>query len=136
MALVNKYSALVEIAKQHYVAVDEDDGVLKITGEVANEEIKNKIWEVYNQLDPHFKSGEVVMNIKVKSREGSKVKVVTQSGNLNIRKTPSTYHEVVGSAANGEILTLLNKVNDYWWYIRNDEGVEGYCYVQYLEALD
>ena len=135
MPLLNKYNALVEIAKQHGVAVNAEYGVLKVLGEVANEEIKNKIWEVYNQLHPTFKSGEVVLNVKVKSREGDKVKVVTQSGNLNIRKTPTIHHEIVGKAAHGETLTLLNKVNEHWWYIRTHEGVEGYCYSQYLEAI-
>lgn len=133
--LMNKYNALVDLAKQHGVSVKEENGVLRIIGEVPNGEIKDQMWKVYNQLDPYFKSGEVMLNVEVKSREGDKVKVVTQSGNLNIRQRPGTEQHLVGKAAHGEILTLLKKVDKQWWYIRTDEGVEGYCYAQYLEPI-
>lgn len=136
MNLLNKYRALVDLAKLNNLALKEENGVLKITGEVPNGIIKEEIWKIYNQLDPNFKSGEIVLNVEVKSRDGDKVKVVTQSGNLNIRQAPGTEQYLVGKAAHGEILTLLKKVNKQWWYIRTNEGVEGYCYAQYLEAID
>lgn len=136
MALLDKYKELVDLAKQSNVIVKEENGVLRITGEVSNADIKDKMWKIYNQLDPNFKSGEVVLNVEVKSREGSKVKVVTQSGNLNIRQAPGTEQYLVGKAAHGEVLTLLKKVDNQWWHIRTNEGLEGYCYAQYLEAID
>ena len=136
MTLLDKYKALVELAKQHNVTVIEEGGVLKISGEVADSDTKDEMWRVYDKLDPNFKSGEIVLNVEVKSREGDKVKVVTQSGNLNIRQGPGTEQHLVGKAAHGEILTLLKKVDNQWWYIRTKEGVEGYCYAQYLEAID
>lgn len=133
--LMEKYSALVNLAKQHGVSVSEENNVLHITGEVPTGNIKDKLWKIYNQLDPNFKNNEIVLNVEVKSREGNKVKVVTQSGNLNIRQGPGTEQYLVGKAAHGEILTLLKKVNKQWWYIRTEEGVEGYCYAQYLEPV-
>jgi uncharacterized protein YgiM (DUF1202 family) len=136
MNLSDKYSALVNLAKKNALAVKEENGVLKISGEVANGEIKDEMWKVYNQLDPNFKSGEILLNVEVKSNIGDKVKVVTQSGNLNIRQEPGTEQHLVGKAAHGEILTLLRKENNQWWYVRTNEGVEGYCYAQYLEAID
>ncbi|MDD2476046.1 MAG: SH3 domain-containing protein [Dysgonamonadaceae bacterium] len=136
MALLDKYKELVDLAKQSNVIVKEENGVLRITGEVSNADIKDKMWKIYNQLDPNFKSGEVVLNVEVKSREGSKVKVATQSGNLNIRQAPGTEQYLVGKAAHGEVLTLLKKVDNQWWHIRTNEGLEGYCYAQYLEAID
>jgi uncharacterized protein YgiM (DUF1202 family) len=93
------------------------------------------MWKVYKQLDPNFRSGEIVLNVEVKSSEGDKVRVVTQSGNLNIRQSPGTEQYLVGKAAHGEILTLLKKVDNQWWYIRTEEGLEGYCYAQYLEPI-
>lgn len=83
--LMEKYSALVNLAKQHGVSVSEENNVLHITGEVPTGDIKDQLWKIYNQLDPNFKNNEIVLNVEVKSREGNKVKVVTQSGNLNIR---------------------------------------------------
>jgi len=136
MALSDKYSSLVDLAKKNNVTVKEENGVLKIAGEVPNGDIKDEMWKVYNQLDPNFKSGEILLNVEVKSREGGNVKVVTQSGNLNIRKTPGTDQEVVGKAAHGETLTLIKKVNNHWWYIKTNEGIEGYCYAKYLESID
>ena len=136
MNLSDKYSALVNLAKKNALAVKEENGVLKISGEVANGEIKDEMWKVYNQLDPNFKSGEILLNVEVKSNIGDKVKVVTQSGNLNIRQEPGTEQHLVGKAAHGEILTLLRKENNQWWYVRTNEGVEGFCYAQYLEAID
>jgi uncharacterized protein YgiM (DUF1202 family) len=135
MNLLDKYSALVEIAKRYNVSVNEKNGVLKIVGEVPSAEVKDEMWKVYKQLDPNFRSGEIVLNVEVKSSEGDKVRVVTQSGNLNIRQSPGTEQYLVGKAAHGEILTLLKKVDNQWWYIRTEEGLEGYCYAQYLEPI-
>ena len=135
MNLLDKYSALVDIAKQYNVSVNEINGVLKIVGEVPSAEVKDEMWKVYKQLDPNFRSGEIVLNVEVKSSEGDKVRVVTQSGNLNIRQSPGTEQHLVGKAAHGEILTLLKKVDNQWWYIRTEEGLEGYCYAQYLEPI-
>lgn len=135
MALIEKYSALIALAKQHNLSVNENNGVLTIKGEVASASIKNEMWRMYKQLDPNFKSGELVLNVVVKSNEGDKVKVVTNSGNLNIRQHPGTEQHLVGKASHGEILTLLKKESIQWWYIRTAEGVEGYCYASYLEPI-
>ena len=135
MALMDKYSALVSLAKQHGVSVNEEKGVLRIIGDVPNGDVKDKMWEVYGKIDPNYKSNEVMLNVEVKSVEGDKVKVVTQSGNLNIRKGPGTEEQVVGKVSHGEVLTLLRKENDQWFYVRTKEGVEGYCYAQYLESI-
>lgn len=135
MALMEKYSTLVSLARKHNVSVREDGGVLRFNGEVPNAEAKDELWKLYNQLDPNFKSGEIVLNVEAKSSEGDKVKVVTESGNLNIRQGPGTEQYLVGKAAHGEILTLLRKENIQWWYVRTAEGVEGYCYASYLEPV-
>ena len=136
MILSDKYKTLIDLANKHHLLVKEKNGVLRINGEVTNGDIKDELWKVYNQLDPNFKSGEIVLNVEVKSREGDKVKVVTQSGNLNIRQGPGTEQYLVGKAEKGEVLTLLNKVDKQWWHVRTNEGVEGYCYAQYLEAIE
>ena len=134
--LMDKYRALVDMAKAHGVPVSEDNGVLHIKGEVHTIDVKNEMWKTYSQLDPNFKSGEIVLNVVVVIKEGDKVKVVTESGNLNIRLAPGTEQYLVGKAAHGEILTLLKKENAQWWLVRTQEGVEGYCYAQYLEPLE
>lgn len=72
MTLMEKYSALVNAAKQYNVSVKEEDGVLRFIGEVSSAEEKNEMWKIYNQLDPNFKSGEIVLNVVVKTREAIK----------------------------------------------------------------
>ncbi len=136
MTLYDKYKTLIDLANKYHLSIKEENGVLRINGEVTNGNIKDEMWKVYNQLDPNFKSGEIVLNVEVKSREGDKVKVITQSGKLNIRQAPGTEQHLVGKAKKGDVLTLLNKVDKQWWHIRTEEGVEGYCYAQYLEAID
>ena len=135
MELFEKYSTLVDMAKQYNLAVETDNKVLKISGEVPSGTVKDKMWDIYKHIDPHFKSNDLVLNVEVKSKEGSKVKVVTNSGNLNIRQHPGTEQHLVGKAKHGEILTLLRKDSIQWWYVRTAEGVEGYCYASYLEPV-
>lgn len=139
MALRTKYQALIDIANASSIAdlqVAEQDGVLHIRGTAPNADVKNKLWDVYNQLDPNFLSGDVVMNVDVTTAiEGSQVRVITQSSNLNIRKGPGTDQPIVGKAAKDEVISLISRANDQWWLVRTKDGEEGYCYAQYLEPI-
>lgn len=135
MALTEKYKELVDIAKLYNATVTESGNVLKINGEVPTGDLKNKMWEIYDKIDPNFKSGDLVLDIKVNTPVGSKVKVVTKESNLNIRKGPGTDQPIVGKAAHGAIIELLGKANDQWWLVRDTDGEEGYCYSQYLELV-
>lgn len=122
---------MITFAKQHNVSYKVEKRVLRIKEEVPTKEVKDEMWKIYNQLDPNFKSEEVVLNVEVNTHEGDKVKVISQSDNLNIRQLPGAEQRLVGKAAQGEILTLLRKESSQWSYIRINEGVEGYCYASY-----
>ena len=88
---------------------------------------------MYNKLDPDFRSGDVVLDVKVAAMAmGTKAKVVTESSNLNIRKGPGTDQPIAGKAAHHEIVTIVNQTNDQWSLIRRDNGEEGYVYSRYL----
>ena len=65
----------------------------------------------------------------------TKVKVMTESSNLNIRKGPGTDQPIVGKAAHHEIITLVSQTNDQWWMVRTADGEEGYSYARYLEPV-
>ena len=73
-----------------------------------------------------------MMNIDVKAAAGAQLKVTTDSSNLNIRSTPSTEGEIVGKAAHGETVTLVEKTDDSWWKVKTKDGEEGYAFAQYL----
>ena len=64
MTLSDKYKTLIDLANKHHISVKEENGVLRINGEVTNGDIKDEMWKVYNQLDPNFKSGEIVLNVE------------------------------------------------------------------------
>ena len=137
MALQDKYKALTDAAIAAGItdlAVREQDGILYIDGTAADGAAKDDLWEIYNQIDPNFTSGDLVLNVNVAIDVAvTHAKVITQSSNLNIRKGPGTDQPIVGKAAHNEVITLVNRSNDLWWLVRTNDGEEGYCYAQYLE---
>ncbi|MFL9481712.1 SH3 domain-containing protein [Chitinophagaceae bacterium LWZ2-11] len=136
MALQDKYKALIDAATTAGVGnlqVREQDNVLYIDGDASSGAVKDQLWNVYNTIDPDFRSGDLVLNVNVVVSEGTKATVVTESSNLNIRKGPGTDQPIVGKAAHNEVVTVLSQTNEQWWLIRTDGGAEGYCYAQYLK---
>ena len=139
MALQDKYKELTDAAAASGVTnlqVREQDNVLYIDGE-ATGAVKQQLWDIYEKLDPDYSSGDLMLNINSVAgvTEGAKLKVTTNNSNLNIRSGPSTNDEIVGKAARHEIITLLRKENDQWWFVKTDDGEEGYCYTQYLTPV-
>lgn len=135
MALLDKYQELVDLARLNNVLVNESGKVLKFDGVVSSPTVKDKMWEIYQRIDPQFKSNDVLLNIKTAVSDGEKVKVVTNESRLNIRKGPGTDQPIVGKAEKGDIITLISKANEQWWLVRDIDGEEGYCYAQYLEPV-
>jgi hypothetical protein len=135
MSLQDKYKTLIDTATQSGVTglqVREQNNVLYIDGSAPSATIKDKLWSVYNQIDPDYKTGDVVLNVNATAASGSKAKVTTNTSNLNIRKGPGTDQEIIGKAAHGEVITILSQANDQWSLIKTDKGEEGYVYTQYL----
>lgn len=137
MAVQEKYTELVNAAKSSGITnlqVREQNNVLYIDGVAPSGQVKDQLWAIYNKLDPDFRSGDVVLDVKVGDMAaGTKAKVVTESSNLNIRKGPGTDQPIVGKAAHNETITIVNQTNDQWSLIKTDKGVEGYAYSEYLE---
>lgn len=135
MALQDKYAELIQSATTlgvANIATAEKEGVLHISGTAKSTADYDVLWALYAKIDPNMASGDLMMNIDIKADAGARLKVTTDSTNLNIRSTPSTEGEVVGKAAHDEIVTLVEKTDDSWWKIRTKDGEEGYAYAQYL----
>lgn len=133
--LQTKYKALTDAATAEGISnlqVREQNNVLYIDGQASTGESKDKLWNLYNQIDPDFRAGDLVMNIDVAAGAGTKAKVTTDSSNLNIRKGPGTDQPIVGKAAHNSTVTLLSKTNDQWWLVKTENGEEGYAYAEYL----
>ena len=139
MALQEKYAELINTAKTGGVSnlqVREQNNVLYVDGVAPNGAVKNQMWSIYEKLDPNFRASDLVMNVTVANMQpGQQAKVTTASSNLNIRKGPGTDQPIVGKAAHGEIVTLVNKADEQWWQIKTKDGEEGYSYAQYLSPL-
>jgi len=136
MAIQQKYQELINAARTSGVnnlQVREQNNVLYIDGEAPTGKVKDQLWDIYNRIDPDFRSGDLVLDVKASSAAGSKAKVITETSNLNIRKGPGTDQPIVGKAAHHEMVTVVNQTNDQWTLIRTDAGEEGYVYNRYLE---
>lgn len=67
-ALHTKYAELINTAKTTNVSnlqVREQDNVLYIDGDVTSEEESKRLWDVYNRIDPDYRSADVIMNLNV-----------------------------------------------------------------------
>ena len=139
MAVQEKYTELINAAKQSGIRnlqVREQNNVLYIDGEAPSGQVKDHLWTIYNKLDPDYRSGDVVLDVKTEAMAaGTKAKVVTESSNLNIRKGPGTDQPIVGKAAHHEVVTIVNQTNEQWSLIKTDKEVEGYVYNEYLAKV-
>lgn len=138
MAIQDKYQQLINNATASGVKdlqVREQEGVLYIDGVAPDGKTKDTLWEIYNQIDPDFRAGDLVLNVDVSNEvEGAKAKVVTEKSNLNIRKGPGTDQPIVGKAAHHDYVTIVSKTNKQWWLVKTSKGEEGYAYADYLSV--
>lgn len=68
MSLKDKYAKLTDYAQNSGVenlTVTEQDNVLYVSGS-ATLSVKDKIWEIYDEIDPDMRAGDMVLNIEVK----------------------------------------------------------------------
>ena len=66
--LEDKYAELITAAKASgasNLAVRTQDNVLYIDGVVPTGEAKDKLWSVYDKIDPDYRSGDLVLNLNV-----------------------------------------------------------------------
>ncbi len=67
MAVREKYQSLIDLANQSGVSnlqVTEEGDVLHVTGSAPSEEVKQRIWDEYNRIDPDMRSGDLVLNVE------------------------------------------------------------------------
>ncbi|MFS8083582.1 MAG: SH3 domain-containing protein [Ginsengibacter sp.] len=134
-ALQDKYKELLDAATSSDVSnlnVSEVNNVLHVSGEAPSGAAKDKLWEIYNKIDPDYRTGDLILDVNVAAGAGTSATVTTDSTSLNIRKGPGTDQPIIGKADHGATVTLLSKANDQWWLIKNEHGDEGYAYAQYL----
>lgn len=90
MELKDKYSKLIDYAQKSQVeelSVTEKNEVLYISGTTTTP-VKDKMWEIYNDIDPDMRSGDLVLDIK--EEEGSESVYEVKSGD-NLSKIAKMY---------------------------------------------
>lgn len=64
-----------------------------------------------------------------------KMKVITKSSNLNIRKGPGTDFDIVGKAAHESDVQLIKRMYNDWYFVRTEDGIEGFSSANYLQGV-
>lgn len=138
MSLQDKYSSVVSAAQSaglSDLSVQEQDGILYITGKATNSATKDSVWNALGAIDPSYTATDINVDVQVSGLQaGASLTVATDESNLNIRQEPSTEASVVGKAAKGEVVILVEQSSDDWWKIRTKDGEEGYAYSRYLRS--
>jgi len=68
MSLTAKYQSLIDAVKskaEGQPTIVEQDGVLYIDGTVSSEAKKDNLWNIYNQIDPDYRAGDLRLNLVV-----------------------------------------------------------------------
>jgi uncharacterized protein YgiM (DUF1202 family) len=138
MSLQEKYAAVITAAQSHGVSnlnISEQDGILYVSGGAGSTAIKDAVWDALATIDPNYTASDINVDVQVVGLQvGASLTVTTDEGNLNIRQEPSTEGTIVGKAAKGESVTLIEQSSADWWKIKTTDGEEGYAYARYLKA--
>lgn len=65
-ALQDKYRQVLNMANEagiQNLQVREEGGILYINGTAPNEAAKQRVWDVYNTVNPNYQSADVILNI-------------------------------------------------------------------------
>ena len=137
-ALQDKYASVISAAESAGVSnlqVSEQDGILYVSGSTSSSAAKDAVWNALGAIDSTYSASDINVDVQVAGlTAGASLMVATESSNLNLRQEPSTEAAVVGKAAKGASVTLVEQTSDDWWKVKNSEGQEGYAYARYLQA--
>jgi uncharacterized protein YgiM (DUF1202 family) len=136
--LQDKYSSVVSAAQSAGISnlqVQEQDGILYVSGSAVNTAAKDAVWNALGAIDSTYSASDINIDVQVSGlASGASLTVATEESNLNIRQEPSTEAAVVGKAAKGASVTLIEQTSDDWWKVKTADGQEGYAYSRYLRA--
>ena len=65
MSLQEKYQSLLDLANENGTTYElsGDDSVLHVDGTAPSDEAKAALWAKYDELDPEYRSGDLILNI-------------------------------------------------------------------------
>ena len=138
MSLQEKYASVISAAQSAGISdlrVQEQNGVLYVSGTTPSNAGKDAVWNALGAIDATYSASDINIDVQVAGlAAGASLTVATEDSNLNIRQEPSTEGAIVGKAAKGESVTLVEQTSADWWKIKTANGEEGYAYARYLRA--
>ncbi len=81
MDLQSKYRELIDAAGSRGISnlqVRQQENVLYIDGTAPTQETKQQLWDIYNRIDPDYRSGDLVMNLEL--AEGAALEYIVAKG--------------------------------------------------------
>lgn len=138
MSLQDKYSKVVSAALSAEIndlKVVEQDGILYISGITSSNAGKDAVWNALGAIDATYSASDINIDVQVAGlAAGTSLTVDTENSNLNIRQEPSIEGVILGKAAKGEVVTLVEQSSSDWWKIKTQDGEEGFAYSRFLKA--
>ncbi len=136
--LQQKYQSVISAAQSSGITglqVQEQNGILYISGSASTTAEKDAVWNALGAIDTTYSASDINLNIQISGlTAGTALTVATEHSNLNLRSLPSTDSDVIGKAAKGDTVTLIEQSSDDWWKVKTSDGKEGYAYARYLRA--
>ncbi|MEA1851239.1 MULTISPECIES: SH3 domain-containing protein [unclassified Chryseobacterium] len=136
--LEDKYSSVVSAAQAAGISdlkVQEQDGILYVSGSASNTAAKDAVWNALGTIDSTYSASDINIDVQVSGlTKGTALTVATDDSNLNIRQEPSTDAAIIGKVSKGSSITLVEQTSDDWWKVKTSDGQEGYAYSRYLRA--
>lgn len=114
--------------------VQDENGILTIIGTVPDMQTAEKAVAALKS-QPGVKDVVNLLEMEDLTAQNIKMKIATKESNLNIRKGPGTEYDIVGKAAHGSAVQLIKRMYNNWYYIRTDNGTEGFCAANFLEQM-
>ncbi len=132
----NDYNAALTAAGVNVenLKVQDENGILTIIGTVPDMQTAEKAVAALKSK-PNVKDVVNLLEMEDLTAQNIKMKIATKESNLNIRKGPGTEYEIVGKAAHGSAVQLIKRMYNNWYYIRTDNGIEGFCSANFLEQM-
>ena len=82
-------------------------------------QLKDAVWNALGAIDSTYSASDINIDVQVAGlASGASLTVATEESNLNIRQEPSTEAAVVGKAAKGSSVTLIEQTSDDWWKVK------------------
>lgn len=133
---VNDYTTVLENAGLTIpdLKVANTNGTLTVSGKVSGVEDAEKA-EAALKAVPGVTAVINLLEVEDLTAQNIKMQIVTQESNLNIRIGPGTDFSIAGKAAHGSTVQLIKKMYNDWYYIKTDQGIEGFCYKDYLKEV-